>query len=183
MNLGKLNFQSLNTMNQVVYFCSEKPERYSDKSIAIWTFSNWYKQSYTGENGQTYSCSEQEMMHHKALLFNDTKTAELILQSDDPKQIKALGRQINGYRDKDWVAVRAEIVYKAVRAKFLQHSDLTEALLNTGDRYIAEAADYDRVWGIGFSAANADANKEAWGENLLGEILMGVREELRRNIE
>jgi len=36
------------------------------------------------------------------------------------------------------------------------------------------------VWGIGFSAKGAEANKDKWGENLLGKALMNVRDRLRR---
>ena len=42
-----------------------------------------------------------------------------------------------------------------------------------------QAADYDRVWGIGFSAANAEANRDKWGLNLLEKALMNVRKRLR----
>ena len=46
-----------------------------------------------------------------------------------------------------------------------------------------QASPYDRIWGIGYGAAKADANRESWGENLLGKALMRVRERLRREIE
>lgn len=38
----------------------------------------------------------------------------------------------------------------------------------------------DKVWGIGKSAARALENKDQWGLNLLGEALMKVRGELRK---
>ena len=42
-----------------------------------------------------------------------------------------------------------------------------------------KASPYDRIWGIGFSAANAGANTDHWGENLLGKALMRVRDRLQ----
>ena len=42
-----------------------------------------------------------------------------------------------------------------------------------------QASPFDRIWGVGYDAANADANRENWGENLLGKALMNVRERLR----
>lgn len=42
-----------------------------------------------------------------------------------------------------------------------------------------KASPYDRIWGIGFSAANAEVNADYWGENLLGKVLMRVRDRLQ----
>jgi predicted NAD-dependent protein-ADP-ribosyltransferase YbiA (DUF1768 family) len=70
-------------------------------------------------------------------------------------------------------------------------------LLQTGDRELVEvaresrylvrlitdtsqASPYDRIWGIGFSAKNAEENRDNWGENRLGIAIMKVREELRK---
>ncbi len=57
---------------------------------------------------------------------------------------------------------------------------LQEILLGTGDKYLCEASPFDRVWGIGFKAIEAKGVKrETWGENLLGQALCQVREEIR----
>jgi len=37
----------------------------------------------------------------------------------------------------------------------------------------------DRIWGVGFAPQNAEANKDRWGQNLLGKALMKVRTRLR----
>lgn len=65
------------------------------------------------------------------------------------------------------------------RLKFKNCQDMREALLATGDKEIVEAAKWDRVWGIGYARSTADANRENWGLNLLGQILQDVRSELR----
>lgn len=52
-------------------------------------------------------------------------------------------------------------------------------MLATGDRELVEASPDDRIWGIGFEAVKADANRDQWGENLLGLALMNVRKRLR----
>jgi ribA/ribD-fused uncharacterized protein len=56
-------------------------------------------------------------------------------------------------------------------------------LLATGDRELAEASPFDRVWGIGFTADCAEMNRESWGQNLLGRALMDVRARLREEEE
>ena len=44
----------------------------------------------------------------------------------------------------------------------------------------AQASPTDRIWGVGFGAADAEANRKDWGENRLGKAMMVVRENLRK---
>jgi predicted NAD-dependent protein-ADP-ribosyltransferase YbiA (DUF1768 family) len=64
-----------------------------------------------------------------------------------------------------------------LRAKFTQHEDLRELLLSTADARLVESATVDnevnRLWG--------EVNGE--GRNMLGELLMELRAELRRENE
>ena len=163
----------------VYFFCSHDPSKYPEKTHAVWVFSNWYQSKYH-HNGYTYSCVEQEMMHCKAIIFGDVETANEILKAETPGEMKKLGRQIKNYDDKVWSEKRYQIVYEAVYAKFTQDKQLTTVLLGTGDDFIAEAASYDRIWGIGYSANDAWPNVSKWGENLLGKALMQVRSELQK---
>ena len=58
------------------------------------------------------------------------------------------------------------------------------ALIQTGDRRLAEASPHDNLWGIGLSACDPRASSpDSWcGRNLLGQTLEHVREILRRDI-
>ena len=58
------------------------------------------------------------------------------------------------------------------------------ALIQTGDRRLAEASPHDNLWGIGLSACDPRASfPESWcGQNLLGQALEHAREILRRDI-
>lgn len=42
-----------------------------------------------------------------------------------------------------------------------------------------KASPFDRIWGVGYGAANAEPNRGNWGGNLLGKALMRVRDRLR----
>ena len=55
------------------------------------------------------------------------------------------------------------------------------ALLQTGDRRLAEASPHDNLWGIGLSACDPRASSpDSWcGKNLLGQALENTRELLR----
>ena len=58
----------------------------------------------------------------------------------------------------------------AVRAKFEQHEELAAKLLSTGNSKLIEKTSGDYYWGCGTNGT---------GKNMLGVILMQVREELR----
>ena len=58
---------------------------------------------------------------------------------------------------------------------------LQAILLATGKRKIAEASPYDKIWGIGLDERTAvGMSHTMWpGQNLLGKVLMQLRDELR----
>ncbi|HJB82158.1 MAG TPA: NADAR family protein, partial [Candidatus Mediterraneibacter intestinavium] len=96
-------------------------------------------------------------------------------------EIKALGRIVQNFDDKIWIKSREEIVYKGIFEKFYQNPELMERLAETGEDVIAECAVKDCIWGIGLSMKDEDRFCVGkWkGQNLLGQILMRVREEIR----
>ena len=142
--------------------------------------SNWFLSEFTVD-GITFSSMEQYMMYKKAVLFKDQITAEKILQTDDVAEIKALGRTVQNFDDKVWTKEREEIVYNGVLEKFRQNPELAEKLEKTGEEIIAECAVKDRIWGIGLSMKDESRlSVDKWrGQNLLGKILMRVREDIR----
>lgn len=103
------------------------------------------------------------------------------MKTDDAAKIKAFGRTVQNYNDKVWTKEREAIVYRGVSEKFRQNPELAEKLERTGKEIIAECAVKDRIWGIGLSME--DENRlciDKWrGKNLLGKILMRVREDIR----
>lgn len=91
------------------------------------------------------------------------------------------GRGVQYFDDKIWIKTRKEIVYRGVREKFRQNPEFAEKLEKIGEEIIAECAVKDRIWGIGCSMK--DENRfciDRWrGQNLLGKILMQVRDDIR----
>lgn len=60
---------------------------------------------------------------------------------------------------------------------------LKKKLLNTKDKVLFEASKYDKIWGIGYNTKIAyKIDKEKYGLNLLGKVLMEVREELKNTL-
>ena len=104
------------------------------------------------------------------------------MASEDPKEIKALGRAVRNFDGKQWDEVKYSLVLTGNYNKFSQNKALRGFLLSTGDRLLVEASPSDRIWGIGLSADDSRIHDPAqWrGENLLGFALMEVRDEIRR---
>ena len=69
-------------------------------------------------------------------------------------------------------------MYDALIAKFTQHEDLKEQLLATGNSLLVEHTKRDKYWGDG-----GDGGDGSIGKNMLGQLLVRVREELRKAIE
>ena len=70
-------------------------------------------------------------------------------------------------------------MYDGVYAKFSQNPELKTQLLATGEKVLVEASPYDKIWGIGFNKSDALTSKAKWGQNLLGKVLMEVRNKLK----
>jgi ribA/ribD-fused uncharacterized protein len=75
---------------------------------------------------------------------------------------------------RDWEAVKDQVMLEALRAKFTQHEDLRAILLGTGEARLVEHTANDSYWGDGGDGS---------GKNRLGQLLMGLREELRAEAE
>lgn len=155
--------------------------RITDKFVFFWNgiYSQWYPCNFT-INNITYNCAEQYMMHQKALLFNDSINASLILLSDSPKEQKAIGRTIKNFNIEIWNKYCLSVVYKGTLEKFRQNNNMKIELLATIDRIIVEASPVDNIWGIGLAEDNLNCEDPSkWkGLNLLGNCLMLVRNQL-----
>ena len=145
------------------------------------SLSQWYIKDFK-ENNLTFNCMEKYMMYNKALLFDDKKIAEEILNNNQPKAIKELGRKVSNFKDEIWDKVKYTIILKGNYYKFSQNNDLRNFLLNTKNKVLVEASPYDKVWGIKMKYDNENIeNPFFWqGENLLGFALMEVRDEIKK---
>jgi ribA/ribD-fused uncharacterized protein len=142
--------------------------------------SQWYETSFIID-GKQYNCCEKYMMEQKALYFKDYEIAEKIMNTNDPKEHKQLGREVKGFNETKWNTVADEIVFNANLAKFTQDIQLKNKLLATGDKMFVECSPYDKIWGNGLNITdtlNTPMNK--WlGTNRLGLAIMKVRNTLR----
>ena len=170
-----------------IYDTTKVPGHYeTDEFVFFWAgpFSNWHESKFEMNNVQ-FTCSEQAMMYFKAGMFKDDVTAVQVLKETDPAKMKALGRAVKNYVEKDWVEYRELISDEFLYCKFTQNPDLQKILLDTHGKHIVEASPYDAVWGIKMGVDNKDIlDPSKWkGTNLLGESLMRVREYIMEELE
>ena len=142
---------------------------HSDKSI----IHLWNKQFRT---------SEHLFMYFKAVHFGDVENMEKI--ENEPLtayEVKAVGRAIKGFNEKEWDAVKKEAMMLALRLKYDWCTDFRETLMAEeyrGKTFVECNLD-DKVWAIGKSLESEGIEDEgSWnGRNLLGECLTELRHE------
>jgi len=129
-------------------------------------FSNFAAYPITLD-GERWPTSEH---YFQAQKFDDATHREAIRNAKSPMIAARMGRDRKQPIRQDWESVKAAIMTDAVRAKFTQHDDLRAILLATGDAKIVEHTKNDPYWGDGGDGS---------GRNMLGQILMQIRLELR----
>lgn len=140
---------------------------------------NWVRsKGYSIADDYYWNCVEQYMMAFKAALFDDVTTFEKILKTSHPAQQKELGRSVVGFQPEVWDERKFWVVDDAIRAKFEQNYELEVFLSQFHPQTIfAEAAPWDKIWGIGLGPDDPKAlDINTWeGHNLLGKLISLTR--------
>ena len=129
-------------------------------------FSNFAPYPFTLD-GERWQTSEH---YFQAQKFEDKSYKAKIRKSNSPLLAAQMGRDRKQKLRRDWESVKVEVMRAAVLAKFTQHEELRVLLLSTGDSKLVEHTENDDYWGDGGDGS---------GKNMLGRILMQVRESLR----
>lgn len=129
-----------------------------------------------------FHSSEQLFMAYKALYFKDLDILQEILVAPDAKSAKALGREVKNFDPIKWNEVSKVFMTKACYLKFDQNIFFREDLLETRNKILVEASPFDKIWGVGLHEDNdLILDEKNWlGENRLGDVLMKVRNSLRK---
>ncbi len=143
----------------VIYFYSAKDEPYG-------CFSNFSRHGVEMD-GLWWPTTEH---YFQAQKFPGTEHVEAIRQAKSPKIAAGMGRSRQRPLRPDWEEVKVDIMRQAVLKKFETHPEIRAILLATGSEEIVENAPGDYFWGCG---------KNGSGQNMLGKILMEVREILK----
>ena len=128
---------------------------------------NWYSAAIFLD-GKIWPTSEH---YYQAQKFAGTEFEEICRRLPSPREAFELTRRPDVPVDAHWDEKKLDVMKIAVKAKFTQNPELAERLLETGNAQLIENAPIDAYWGIG-----ANGN----GKNMLGKILMDLRDLLRR---
>ena len=143
------------------YRASEKP---------YGAFSNLYRRPIVFE-GETFPTSEHAYQAGKA---RKQEVRNWLMNAPSPALLAMAAHGLY-YWDvaPGWSKTKFDRMREVLRAKFTQHQDLRELLLSTGNARLVESATQDnevnRTWG----------EVNGIGKNMLGKLLMEVRDELR----
>lgn len=113
----------------------------------------------------------------QAFKANDLDTFFDVAESESPGHAKGIGRRC--HMREDWNDVKVDVMREVIRAKFSpQNPKLALRLLATGYAELVEGNTWgDAVWGRPLGHYRFAGTKK--GENLLGQLLMQRRAELR----
>lgn len=133
-------------------------------------FSNLYRRAVMFE-GREYPTAEHAYQAGKAA---KEEVREWILNAPSPALAAMAAHGLYTWDIvPNWAQIKFSRMRDVLRAKFTQHADLRDLLLSTGNLRLVEAGKTDnavnRTWG--------EVNGK--GKNMLGILLMEVREELR----
>ena len=150
-----------------------------------WPFSNFYHAPFKDNTGTIWPTTEHYFQAMKFLPGSVDDQGrfirKVICYASTPKIAAGLGRNRSFPLREDWnnevpglegkgVLVKDAYMYRALTYKFTQHDFLRELLIGTNDAEIIEASPVDFYWGEG---------KDGSGKNILGKLLMQLREELK----
>ena len=136
--------------------------------IDSFTNDNWFLSNFSPAEveyeGVNYPTTEHAFQAAKTLDKDERKE---FLKNKDPGHAKKLGRKVQ--IRSDWIDIRKYIMLDLLRQKFA-NDPLKTQLLDTGDIELIEGNWWgDTYWGV----------CKGIGENMLGKLLMKVRDELR----
>jgi ribA/ribD-fused uncharacterized protein len=117
-----------------------------------------------GKDGRTYQSAEAA---YQAAKTSDAPDRDLIANARSAGLAKALGKRVR--LRANWMDVRVDVMRRILEQK---HSTepFRELLLATGDEELVHLAPWDTYWGM---------KRSRVGQNVLGELLMNIRAELR----
>ncbi len=145
-------------------------------------FSNQYLAGFSYA-GVHFASVEQFADYHMMLLFNRHDLADKIIGTEVPEERKKIAAQeFPEFNTELWESICKTIIKRGVTAKFWQNKDLRKELIDTGNSLLAYCSFDDRLLGNGMDIYDSRSlETQRWsGKNLLGEILMEVRAELRQ---
>ncbi|TLD42070.1 MAG: Type I restriction-modification system, specificity subunit S [Candidatus Jettenia ecosi] len=116
-----------------------------------------------------------EALYQACRFPNSLDVQKMIIEQKSPMMAKMKSKPFRPKTRPDWDMVKVKIMQWCIRAKLAcNYYKFRDLLLSTGDKSIVEDSHRDRFWG-----AISQEDGSLVGENVLGRLLMELREELK----
>lgn len=140
-------------------------------------FSNFFSCPIYDEDDICYNSAEQFFQHKKAMHHEFLFTANKIMLTWDPYEIKRLGNLIP--TSQDWLQKEEEVMKDILGLKFAQNPELADLLKTTGQLHLHEAT-ADAKWATGAELSSKAIQTGQWGgSDRMGFLLEQFRSDLR----
>ena len=141
--------------------------------------SNFYPKANFTIDGEQYNSVEQWTAASKARFCKNDEILQKIMETKSPSYARILKAKLKN--DKDWMKKAYSVTKLGIEEKFKQNRELQKLLLKTGSATIGEASEYNIFWttGVDISEPNALNPKKWSGKNMMGNILMSIRDNLK----
>jgi ribA/ribD-fused uncharacterized protein len=142
--------------------------KFYNRGEPYYEFTNFYPAAVIIDE-QRWPSTEH---YFQAQKFVGTPYLDIVRGLPSAREAFQLSRNpmVSQWRRSDWDAVKDDIMLKALRCKFAQHTDLMNLLWETGEKEIIEHTTNDSYW--------ADGGGPGRGLNKLGKLLMQVRDDI-----
>lgn len=140
-------------------------------------FSNFAKTPML-VNGIEFACVEQ--MYHYIRLNNEDERAEYLkLIPNMGLKMKARAFAKRGVERSDWREIAVDVMRFCLNNKYQNSAEFRKALTDSGDKYIVEDESNRKKKPDSWGAVLDTATNEFYGKNIMGRLLMELREKGR----
>lgn len=137
-------------------------------------FSNFAKTTMV-VNGVEFACVEQ-LFHYIRLNDEQERAAYLKLTPNMGLKMKAKAFKKRGVERSDWREIAVDVMRFCLNHKYQISAEFREALANSGDRFIVEDESNRKRRPDSWGAVLDTATGEYYGKNIMGRLLMELRE-------
>ena len=147
-------------------------------TVAEWgIFSNFAKTPMV-VNDIEFTCVEQ-MYHYIRLNNKDERAEYLKLIPNMGLKMKAKAFAKRGVERSDWREIAVDVMRFCLNHKYQSSAEFRKALADSGDKYIVEDESNRKKKPDSWGAVLDTATNEYYGKNIMGRLLMELREKGR----
>ena len=160
--------------NQEERYPAEQTIGFTSTAAEWGIFSNFAKTPMT-VNGVEFACVEQ--LYHYIRLNDEAERAEYLkLIPNMGLKMKAKVFAKRGVERADWREIAVDVMRFCLNHKYQNSAEFRQALADSGDRYIVEDESNRKKKPDSWGAVLDTATNEYYGKNIMGRLLMELRE-------